>query len=120
MRSCTSFTLLQRYAVFEDGEFGIAVGLGGGLFLAGAYVYDVGDEALEQFGHGCAIQQDTGIEVYPLGLATGQIAIGADLQRGYKGGEGGSPSGGEEYQLTAGSSQGGAGNEVVAGGGEEE
>ena len=39
--------LLQRYAVFEDGEFDIAVYFGCGALLAGGDIYDVGDEALE-------------------------------------------------------------------------
>ena len=113
------YTLLECDTGLENGEIGGAALLCGGADAARGDIDDEGGEALEEFIHGNILQQHTGIKVYPLGLAACQVAVRADLQGWNEGGEGGAATGGEQDELTAGSSEGGTGHEVVAGGGEE-
>ena len=76
-------------------------------------------EVMQGLFHCLCFQQHTGIEVYPLRFAARQCAVRRNLQRGHKGGKGSSPACGEEDYLTTGSSKGGTGHKVVAGGGEK-
>lgn len=112
------FFCSQGDAGLEDGEV-VDVGSFAGGELSGGYVEDGLDELGEELIHGVIFEERAGIEVDPMGLAMGELAVGADFDGGDEGAEGGASSGGEEDELTAGGGEGGGGYEVVAWGGEE-
>ena len=76
---------LQCHACFEDGKLGVAMLLGSGVQTTRGNINNIVDEPLKQHLHGNIFEKDACVEVYPLRLATGQLAVGAYFQRGHKG-----------------------------------
>ena len=71
---------LERYAVFEDGDFAEAHLFAFRLFAA-RYAEDEGEEALRGFRYRLAVGDGAGVEVYPSGFFRGELAVARDLYR---------------------------------------
>ena len=67
---------LERYSVFEDGDFAVAVDFVASRFARGNredFVYELRHKLLHSLA---AINELSGIEVYPVGLAVVEVAVG--------------------------------------------
>ena len=87
--------------------------------VAVGYINNQLTEVMQGLIHCLLLQEHSGIEVYPLGLAVCQVAVCRYFQRWDKCREGSAATGGEEDHLATGSSEGSRGYKVVAGGAEE-
>ena len=79
----------------------------------------IGDEISHDGLHLLVLDEDTGIEVNPGGLAYCQTRIGRNLHGGHECAERGAAACGEEHHLASGGGKGCRGHEVVAGGREQ-
>ena len=103
---------LEGDAVFEDGDFVVAVLL---VVRLGA-VSNFDDELGETFSnllHRFALCDDTGIEVNPIRLVVIQVRIGGDLHRRYIRAKGRAATGREEDHMTSAGSECRRSDEVV-------
>ena len=105
---------LERYAVFEDGDFAEAHLFAFRLFAA-RYAEDEGEEALRGFRYRLAVGDGAGVEVYPARFFRGELAVAGDFYRRRRGSEGRAASGREEDYVRACGCHRRRGYEVVAG-----
>ena len=105
---------LERYAVFEDGDFAEAHLFAFRLFAA-RYAEDEGEEALRGFRYRLAVGDGAGVEVYPARFFRGELAVARDFYRRRGRSEGRAASGREEDYVRAGGGHRRRGDEVVAG-----
>lgn len=105
--------VLECYTVLEDRDLVDASHLIVGVLAIGD-TENLGSEILNNFVHALVFNQDTGIEVDPIGFALIEARVCADLHGRNEGAEWGATTSGEEHNLTTGSSQSGGSYEVVA------
>ena len=90
--------MLQCYSILENGNFTIAVALVASL-LATGYGNNLINKLLYQLLHVGAFYQGACVEVNPVWLVLGQIAVGRNLHGWNEGAEWGTTTGGEEHEL---------------------
>lgn len=105
---------LERYAVFEDGDFAEAHLFAFRLFAA-RYAEDEAEEALRGFRYRLAVGDGAGVEVYPARFFRGELAVARDFYRRRGRSEGRAASRREEDYVRARGGHRRRGDEVVAG-----
>ena len=91
---------LQRHAILEDGDLAISVLLVA-CGLSAGNVDDLTCQLVYELGHGRSLNERTSVEVDPVGLPGGEMAVGGNLHCGHKCAEGRASACGEEYQLAS-------------------
>ena len=105
--------LLQRYSILENGNLAISVDLITCRFTA-CNSKDLVDELRNEFLHCLAVNELSGIEVYPVLLAIVEVGVRGNLHRRDESAERSSATSREEYQMASCGSKCRGCNEVIA------